>query len=202
MEEIWKEVCGYEGLYEISSIGNFRSCDRVIKNRNHHQKIKGRLRKTQICRTTGYYMVTLNKNGKCTNTTIHRLMAEAFIPNPENKPFVDHINGIRSDNRIENLRWCTNQENLTFPIAAENRILCKQCLSKKVAQMDKETGKIINVYRSTGEVQRQNGFHQQNIVRCCNGVKPSMYGYKWKYISEDEYRNYQKQFQYSDILTD
>jgi hypothetical protein len=129
-------------------------------------------------------------------------MALSFIPNHQNKPFVDHINGIRSDNRLENLRFCTNKENLTFPIAAENRILCKDNVSKRVAQIDKQTNKVIKVYRSTGEVERQNGFHNQNIGRCCNGIKPSMYGYKWKYISEYEYRHYQKQFESASILTD
>lgn len=192
MEEIWKTIDGYEGYYEISSLGRLRSCDRTIEQGRNILRLKGRLMKPHICSTTGYYMTMLSKSGISKRFPLHRLIAKAFVPNPENKPLVDHINGNRTDNRIRNLRWCTNKENLTFPIASENRILCKQNVSKKVAQLDKTTLKAINVFRSVGEVKRQLGFAKQNIILCCNGVKPSSYGYKWKYISEDEYRNYKK----------
>ena len=182
MKEIWKPINGYEGFYEISSLGRVRSLYRKVKCGKCHITIKEHLLNPQICNTNGYYMVMLSKEGVSRRFLIHRLIAEAFIPNTANKPFIDHINGIRTDNRIENLRWCTNRENLTFPIAYENRIKCKSSISKSVAQIDRYTGETIKVYRSTGEVQRQCGFKNQNIGRCCRGIKPTAYGYKWRYI--------------------
>ena len=102
-EEVWKPIKDYEGLYEISNLGR-------VKSLNYKRTGKEKILKNTVC-NDGYLKVGLTKNGKDKVFRIHRLVAEAFIPNPENKPFIDHINTIRDDNRIENLRWCTQKEN-------------------------------------------------------------------------------------------
>ena len=95
---IWKDVVGYEGLYQISNDG-------LIMNAKRHRVVK-----THIG-TRGYYKLTLHKNGERHSAEIHRIIALAFIPNPNNYPVINHINGIKTDNRVENLEWCTIQRN-------------------------------------------------------------------------------------------
>jgi hypothetical protein len=106
--EFWKEIKGYEGLYEVSSEGRVKSLGR----------------KPGIMRpglSNGYLKVGLTKDGIRSRFRVHRLVAEAFIPNPDNKPEVDHINGDRKDNRVENLRWMTHQENNNNPVTLQRR---------------------------------------------------------------------------------
>lgn len=102
-EEIWKPIKDFEGYYEVSNIGRVRSL-------NYKRTGKGKILKN-IEDYKGYLEVVLTKNGKRKQFKVHRLVAEAFIPNPENKPCIDHINTIKSDNRVENLRWVTYKEN-------------------------------------------------------------------------------------------
>lgn len=114
MEE-WKDIQGYEGLYQVSNEGNVKSLGGK------------RYKVTRILdgyvQSTGYRVFNLWKDGKPKLLTVHRLVAEAFIPNPENKPCIDHINTIRTDNRVENLRWVTHRENNSNPITRNNMSL-------------------------------------------------------------------------------
>lgn len=107
LKEIWKSVEGYEGLYEISNLGNLYRLEYIT---NRGRKIKGKLM-NQYLNYKGYIQVYLIKEGKKFTTTIHRLMAIAFIPNPDNKPQINHLNGIKNYNKLENFEWCDNSEN-------------------------------------------------------------------------------------------
>lgn len=124
-KEIWKPIKGYEGLYEVSNLGRVRSLDREIIYKNGTKHIhKGKILKLQYDRY-GYLYIILNNKCDTKKCTVHRLVAEAFIPNVDNKPCIDHINTIKDDNRVENLRWVTYKENM-------NNELSKKHMSDRV----------------------------------------------------------------------
>lgn len=126
MDEEWRAVKNYEGLYEVSNTGK-------IKTLNYNRTGKERLLKQQS-NYKGYKIIMLRKDNKVKKFKVHRLVAEAFIPNPENKPCVDHINTIRDDNRVENLRWVTHKENQNNELTKE-----KMSESHKGEKLSKET---------------------------------------------------------------
>jgi len=109
--EVWKEVFGFEGLYSISNLFNIISMNRMTKNRDGTFRIRKGKKITKFNSKIGYVVCFLYKDNKKHSIQLHRIIANAFIPNPKNKPFVNHINGVKSDNRIENLEWVTASEN-------------------------------------------------------------------------------------------
>lgn len=115
MKEVWKDVIGFDGLYQVSSIGRVQSLTRMIDHSRYGKGIyfsvlRGRI--MTLSYNQKYPKVALRKDGKTFKFLVHRLLAEAFIPNPDNKPQVNHINGIQKDNRLENLEWATRKENM------------------------------------------------------------------------------------------
>lgn len=110
--EIWKDIIGYEGLYQVSNLGKIRSFDRPIRTGkgNATRRIHGRIHK-QTIDAWGYSCVSLNKQGVGKKSKVHRIVAIAFIPNPENKRGVNHIDGDKQNNQVTNLEWATIKEN-------------------------------------------------------------------------------------------
>lgn len=172
MEE-WRDIKGYENLYQISSRGRVRSL-----NYNKTGKIK--LLKPAK-KNNGYLNVVLHKDGKMKNYLVHRLVAEAFIPNPDNLPEINHKSEEdKTDNRVECLEWCDRRYNCNYG-TRNQRVAEKR--SKPVLQYDKQ-GNFIKKWASTREVERQLGFNQGNVSACCRGEHKQMYGYIWKYKEE------------------
>jgi hypothetical protein len=115
LTEEWKDIKGYEGRYQVSSFGRIKSLERDVVRNNWSGRITTKHVREKIKKPClgpqGYMVTSLNKGNNSKRHSMHRIIAEAFIANPENKPFINHINGIRHDNRIENLEWCTPKEN-------------------------------------------------------------------------------------------
>lgn len=111
MPQEWRDVPGYEGLYQVSSDGEIMSVERIIERKDGRiNHVMPRKRK-RILGRDGYYYCALSKGGKDVRQAVHRIVASAFIPNPEGKPQVNHKNGVKTDDRVENLEWVTHSEN-------------------------------------------------------------------------------------------
>ena len=167
MEEIWKDIKGYEGKYQVSNYGN-------VKSLNYHRTGKERLLKPTL-QKKGYLYVSLCKPLK--KFKIHRLVAETFIPNPDNLPQVNHKDEDKTNNYVGNLEWCS----LLYNINYGNGII-KSCKKrcKKVYQYTMDWV-LVREWESIRECGR-NGFNQGNIVSCCKGERKTHKGYRWKYF--------------------
>lgn len=194
MQEVWKPVKGYEGLYEVSNTGKVRSLDRTGEvSRNGITYIcpyKGAELKP-VNRSHGYLGVMLygkggHKKRGFKTFSIHRLVAEAFIPNPNNLPEVNHIDEDKTNNRVENLEWISHINNTHYGTAIKRRIEKTKngSRSRSIQQYTKD-GKFIAEYPSLAEVERQTGYAKANICRCAQGSKQytHAYGYVWKYAT-------------------
>jgi len=187
MEEIWRDVQGYEGFYQVSNLGRVKSLLREISYKDGRKRIfneciiKSRLK--------NYHRITLCNNSKQTTFLLHRLVAFAFIPNPDNKPQINHINGNVSDNRELNLEWCTNGENQRHAYRVLGKIHAMFGKSghlnptvKKINQYDK-LGNFLCEYVSGKEAGRINNISKSDISSCARGRLKSAGGYKWKYAN-------------------
>lgn len=172
MEEIFKIIKNYSN-YKISDKGNIYSIVRDIIKKIQKDK-------------NGYSVITLIRNKKYSYKFIHRLVAETFIPNPGNKPQVNHINGIKSDNRVENLEWCTAKENIrhSFIILNNNHMYGKKgkyCQnSKKVKQLDLD-GNLIKIWDSVECAKKYYNIKHSGIVNSIKSKGHSL-GFSWKYL--------------------
>ena len=165
MEEIWKPVRNYEGLYEVSNLGR-------VKSLNYNRTGKERIMKG-LDNGHGYLFVQLCKDGKVNNCRINRLVAQAFLPNPNNLPEVNHKDKIRTNNRVDNLEWCTTQHNIEYSLA------------KAVIGINKVSGLILE-FPSTREASRQTDINHSSICACLKGRQKSAGGFYWHYVDSEE----------------
>lgn len=177
MEEIWRNVKGYEELYQVSNYGQIRSVDRFVGYRyKGKQRIyKGRLLK-QVERN-GYLSVSLSKGNIIKQKSIHRLVAETFLPNPSNLPLVNHIDENKKNNMVSNLEWCSCAYNTNYGSGRKKQAESQQ---KIVLQYDKD-GNLLNQYPSATIAALKNGYNLKTISQCCRGRTKSAYNYIWRY---------------------
>lgn len=164
MKEVWKDIEGYEGLYQISNLGRVK---RVTTGRI----LKGGKDKD------GYLMVKLYKNNIRSNKKIHRLVAEAFIPNPENKPQVNHADENKTNNSLDNLEWMTAKENINHGTHNER---VSKTMSIPIIATNLKTGESQEFYGAS-ECARQLGLYQQHISAVLKGILKQTKGYTFKY---------------------
>lgn len=181
MKEIWKDIIGYEGLYQVSNLGKVKSFPRKGTHELKEHILKpGKNHK-------GYLQVKLTKNCIGKTIPVHRLVAKIFIPNPNNLPQVDHIDDNKENNCVDNLQWITNSDNMakawktgvrtiekTYKRGKDNKI------SKSVIQYDLQ-GNFIKQWYCIKDIERELKFNNRNICACCKHKRPTAYGFKWEY---------------------
>lgn len=186
-EETWKDIKGYEGLYEVSNLGRIRSLDRYKNTKGRYgiikAKIKGRLLKPCL-NHDGYEEIVLSKDGKSKMYRLHRIVAETFINNFDNKNQVNHKNGNKLDNKVKNLEWCNCKDNIHH--ALKNNLM--KPAKGKEHYMAKEVGKynennqLIEKYDTIVQAGKLNKISDTNIIHCLKGRTKKAGGYKWKYM--------------------
>lgn len=177
MEEIWKPIPGWEGLYEVSNLGKIKSLDRAKKGH------KGRILTPKITRY-GYLSVALSRDNKKKYNFVHRLVAISFIPNPDNKPYVDHKDNNKLNAKLENLQWVTESENNKFAFD-RGRPPVKSWLGKSGSKHNKSKKVICHTlgisFGSAHEAARELGLHQGSISMVCRGESIHTNGFYFKY---------------------
>ena len=161
--EIWEDIKDYEGLYQISNKGRIKNRYKILKP-NTIKKTKN-----YSCKQIG-----LSKNSIKKMFYIHRLVAQAFLPNPENKPQVNHIDSNSMNNFLENLEWCTKEENVKHSLENGN-------FFRKTVYQYSLDGLLVKIWKSTMEIERELGYKNPNISRACLNGRPTAYGYIWSY---------------------
>lgn len=178
--EIWKDIKGFEGIYQVSNMGNVRSLDRTVHYKNGRKRFyKGQILAPHI-ETLGYLSVCLLKNSKRTYVRIHRLVADAFMTNNHQKPEVNHIDGNKKNNAVSNLEYATHSENMQHAV--------KNGLKKRVRpvqMIDKQTGRVIKIFPSQNSAAMYLGvYSSSNIRNCVNGIVKEAHGYKWESVDK------------------
>ena len=175
--EVWKDAVGYEGLYKVSNKGNVYSVERIS---SQGVKIGGQTLKPSNNNRGGYPRLDLRRNGIRKNESVHRLVAEVFIPNPNNYPEVNHKDENKTNNNVSNLEWCTRKYNNNHGTRTEK---VRQKLSKKVRAINVETGEVFR-FNSIAEAVRK-GYHSGSVSRACRGIYYTtghLYkGHRWAY---------------------
>lgn len=189
MKELYKDIPGYEGFYQVSNLGSIRSISRLVNSKEGQRKYRkeGRVLK-QHKTPSGYLRVELSTNGKAKKHPAHRLVAITFIPNPEDKPQVNHKDGIKTNNMVDNLEWATPSEQMQH---AYNKNLIKHKSKGAVGRLlgDHWGAKPIERISPDGTIKEYScakeaaleGFNYKDISAVCRGKRTHHKGYLWRF---------------------
>ena len=185
INEYYANVKGYENLYQVSCYGTIKSVDKVVKNKNGYRTIKRKILTPKFDKY-GYLKVGLTKEGKQKYKFVHRLVAETFIPNPNNYPIVNHIDGDKTNNHISNLEWCTQQYNVKHAyknglkkgVSAEHR----GSKNPKSKLTEKEVLLILGDKKKGIDIRDSYSLFKNQIS--FKGFENIWYGYTWKHLVE------------------
>ena len=178
MEEIWKDIEGFENLYQVSNLGRVRSLDHYVKNGHGRRIVHGKILKP-FKSSHGYLFVALGKNAK--HRSVHRLVASAFIQNPNNFPDVNHKDENKSNNVYTNLEWCNHSYNALYGTCQER---LRKYKNRPVYMIDKDSGEIINRFDSMKIAMEKTGVHKETISQICRGKGKTGGGYIWRYAEK------------------
>ena len=177
-DEVWLPIKGYEGYYEVSSLGRVRSLPRVVTLSNGVKRpTPGKVLK-QSAYGRGYKAVGLTKNNVPDKRSVHRLVAEAFVPNDEGLPEVNHIDEDKHNNRADNLEWCDRRYNNAY---GTTKMRAAASSGKPVLQKSLDDGHIINAWATEGLAAAFTGATQSGISMCCRGESKSSGGFAWEW---------------------
>lgn len=193
--EIWRDIEGYEGLYQVSNFGNVKSLQFGPKN---HPGIHSQPRTLRIAKSsTGYTHVQLYKEGKSSTILVHKLVAKAFVPNPLAKPEVNHIDANRANNKAENLEWVTHKENLQYAVKIGNRKPPRKSTiengiagngtarkdsikrNKKPVLQYTPDGKFVKKWDSIAEIEKFYNCNRTGIANCLSGKNKTSFNFVW-----------------------
>ena len=189
MEEIWKPIAGYEGLYEVSNLGRVRGLDRLIpmaKSKTGYKKWPGKIMAPDLLKD-GYYKIGLHKDGKKIMHALHRVVAEAFVPGrTTEKNVVNHKDCNRQNCRADNLEWCTTSYNIRYDDGLKKRWDTRMMEGKYInppkAVMAIKNGKVVGVFKSLIEAGKFAHRTSTAVYYCCSGKTKHCGGYSWKYL--------------------